>query len=178
MQSFLKIIVAAFNSAVLIKKGDARGYIGSTQLNNALQEVQEFDPSNQSLRIAVFHHHLVPVHSVETSIGSEALLTDAPVVKQKLYKAKFLMVLHGHRHQGHEEMVSDGENSLVVIGCGSSSVVLPERGSQPLQFNRIAIQVMKEAVGVQVTKYFFDTTLEEWTAQPAKTFAVTTFVGS
>lgn len=172
----VKVIVAAFNSAVLIKKGDSRGYIGSTQLDNALQEVYEIDPSNQSLRIAVFHHHLVPVHSVEANIGSEALLTDAPVVKQKLYKAKFLMVLHGHRHQGHEEMVSDGENSLVVIGCGSSSVVSPERGSQPLQFNRIAIQVMKETVGVQVTKYFFDATLEEWMAQPAKTFSVNTLI--
>jgi len=168
----IKVIVVAFNSAVLIKKGDNRGYIGISQLDNALQEVSDLDPSGQSLRIAVFHHHLVPVHSIEANIGSEALLSDASIVKQKLYKAKFLMVLHGHRHQGHEEMVSDGENSLVVIGCGSSSVVLPERGSQPLQFNRIALQVLKDSIGIQVTKFFFDTTLEEWKAQPAKTFSV------
>lgn len=168
----VKVIVAAFNSAVLIKKGDDRGYIGTTQLDNALQEVARLDSLNQCLRIAVFHHHLVPVHSGEATIRAEALLTDAPLVKQKLYKAKFIMALHGHRHQGHEEMVSDGENSLVVIGCGSSSVVIPERGSQPLQFNRIAIQLMKETVGIQVTKYYFDATLEEWLAQPAKTFSV------
>lgn len=168
----MKVVVAAFNSAVLIKKGDSRGYIGGTQLDNALQEVAEQDPEGQAVRIAIFHHHLVPVHSVEAAIGSEALLTDAAVVKQKLYRAKFLMALHGHRHQSHEEMVSDGENSLVVIGCGSSSVVLPERGSQPLQFNRISIQVLKGAIGVQVTKYHFDTVTEEWKSQPLKTFSV------
>ncbi|PIF90243.1 3',5'-cyclic AMP phosphodiesterase CpdA [Acidovorax sp. 62] len=167
-----RVIVAAFNSAVLIKKGDDRGYIGTTQLDNALQEVSRLDPLNQFIRIAVFHHHLVPVHSGEATIRAEALLTDAPAVKQRLYKAKFIMALHGHRHQGHEEMVSDGENSLVVIGCGSSSVVVPERGSQPLQFNRIAIQLMKENVAIQVTKYYFDTAVEEWKAQPAKTFSV------
>lgn len=168
----MKVVVAAFNSAVLINKGENRGYIGTTQLNNALQEVAEQDPENTAIRIAIFHHHLIPVHSLEAVIGSEALLTDAPLVKQKLYKAKFRVALHGHRHQGHEEMVSDGENSLVVVGCGSSSVILPERGSQPLQFNRVSIQMLKNAIGIQIIKYLFDATTEEWKSQPAKTFSI------
>lgn len=168
----IKVIIVAFNSAVLIKKDDRRGYIGNTQIDNAIQEVNELDSSSTSLRIAVFHHHLVAVHSIESDIGSEALLTDAPAIKQKLYKANFMMALHGHRHQGHEEMVSDGENSLVVVGCGSSSVMLPERGSQPLQFNRISVQILKNSIAVQITKYFFDSVIEEWKAQPAKIFSM------
>lgn len=166
------IVVATFNSAVLISKNDQRGYIGEGQLDNVFLEVNAIDPEMRAVRIAVFHHHLIPVQSVEADIASELLLVDAPTVKKRLFKERFSVALHGHRHQGHEEIVGDGETSLVVIGCGSSAVVIPERGSQPLQFNRITIQLLKDTVGIQVRRHHFDATNSEWTAQPIKTFSV------
>ncbi len=138
----VKVIIATFNSAVLICKDDQRGYIGESQLDNVFLEVNALDPEIQAVRIAVFHHHLVPVHSIESEIASELLLTDASSVKKRLLKERCFIALHGHRHQGHEEIVGDGESSLVVIGCGSSAVAIPERGSQPLQFNSISVQLL------------------------------------
>ncbi len=110
--------------------------------------------------------------SIEANIGAEALLSDAAAVKQKLYAAGFSIALHGHRHHGHEEMVSNGINSLIVLGCGSSAVVLPERGSQPLQFNRVSIQLLKDNTAVQVIKYHFDPGSAEWLAQVPRTFSI------
>jgi len=168
----VRVIAVTFNSAVLISKEDQRGYIGDSQLDNAFLEVNALDPEVQAVRIAIFHHHLVPVHSVESDVASELLLADAPKVKSRLLKERFLIAMHGHRHQGHEEIIGNGESSLVVIGCGSSAVVVPERGSQPLQFNKIFVQLRKEALDVQVKRYQFDVTHAEWVAQATKTFSV------
>ena len=168
----VKVIVATFNSAVLISKDDQRGYIGDSQLDNAFLEVNALDPEIQAVRLAIFHHHLVPVHSVESEVASELLLTDASKVKKRLLKERCFIAMHGHRHQGHEEIVGDGESSLVVIGCGSSAVVVPERGSQPLQFNRISVQLLKGTVGIQIKRYLFDVTHAEWTPQATKTFSI------
>jgi predicted MPP superfamily phosphohydrolase len=167
-----KVIVVTFNSAVLISKNDQRGYIGDSQLDNAFLEVNALDPEVQAIRIAIFHHHLIPVHSVESEVIAELLLADASQVKKRLLKERCSIAMHGHRHQGHEESVGDGESSLVVIGCGSSAVVVPERGSQPLQFNSISVQLLKEAVGIQVRRFLFDVTHAEWLPHAVKTFSI------
>ena len=168
----VKVITATFNSAVLISKDDQRGYIGESQLDNAFLEVNALDPDVQAVRIAIFHHHLIPVHSVESDVTAELLLADAPSVKRRLLKERCFIAMHGHRHQGHEERIGDGESSLVVIGCGSSAVVVPERGSQPLQFNKISVQLLKDTLGVQVRRYQFDVAHAEWVPQPVKTFSI------
>lgn len=169
----INVAVVLFNSAVLIKKEDDRGYIGPSQLTNAMHELADICSEGIWIKVAMFHHHIVPVASIEAKLESEALLSDAAQVKKKLLDLGFSLVLHGHRHHGHEETVGDGKNSMVVVGCGSSAVSVKERGSQPLQFNNIVLNPRGTDLQISVVRYTFDTGCGEWKRGVPKTFAFT-----
>lgn len=165
LTSDLNCIVLSLNSAVLESKEDHRGYIGATQMAEALAQVNRLPSDQNTIKIATFHHHLVPVSSLEADLSkNDEILRDAPYIKQSLLSAGFHLVLHGHRHHGHEEQVSDGQQrSLVVVGCGSSGVVQRERGAQPLQFNRIQIaRVLNEHILITSTRHMFDAERRKW----------------
>ncbi|WP_183085215.1 metallophosphoesterase [Trinickia fusca] len=166
----LKVAFVSFNSAVLIKEGDGRGYIGASQLNNALHELADRCGDGAWIKVALFHHHIVPVVSIEAQLGQDQLMSDAALVKKRLLESGFSLVLHGHRHHGHEETVGDGTNSLVVVGCGSTGVGVKERGSQPLQFNRIVLRASGRDLLISVMRYTLDTEVGEWKRGTPKTF--------
>lgn len=169
------ILVVSFNSATIEGPTDHRGYIGESQLDNALKEANVHPHWQSSVRVAMFHHHLVPVSSIESRIASESLLTDAATVRKRLLKEGFSLVVHGHRHHAHSELTGDGTRSMVIVGCGSSGVKRDERGEQSLQFNRIVIRGEPKASTVQVFTYEFDASDRSWTrsrTSPPRTFTV------
>lgn len=160
-------VIVGFNSAVLEGPDDHRGYIGESQFRNVMQEVEALTNGRNVFKIALLHHHLTPVHSLESSIkGADEILRDAPFIKNALMENGFSLVLHGHRHFGHEEMIDHGDEyrKLVIVGCGSTGVVNSERDSQPLQFNRISIRKVhaKGAIAITVVKLFFDPVRRRW----------------
>jgi 3',5'-cyclic AMP phosphodiesterase CpdA len=171
------VLVVSFNSATIEGPTDHRGYIGEGQLENALKEANAHPNWADSVRIAMFHHHLVSVSTIESRIASESLLTDAATVRRRLLKEGFSVVLHGHRHHAHAELTGDGTQSMVVIGCGSSGVKRDERGEQPLQFNRILVRGGPKVSTVQVLTYEFDVTDRNWIrsrSSPPRSFTVGT----
>jgi predicted MPP superfamily phosphohydrolase/Cdc6-like AAA superfamily ATPase len=161
-------VVVGFNSAVLEGPDDHRGYIGESQFKNVMQEVDLLCDGRKPIKIALMHHHLTPVHSLESSLKkSDEVLRDSAYAKASLLENNFSLVLHGHRHFGHEEMIDhsgDGGNKLVIIGCGSTGVVNSERDSQPLQCNRISIREVHDrgALAITVVKIFFDPIRRRW----------------
>jgi predicted MPP superfamily phosphohydrolase len=161
-------IIVGFNSAVLEGPDDHRGYIGETQLKNALVEVSNICKERSPFKIALMHHHLVPVSSLESSLKvPDEVLRDSSYIKTQLSENGFNLVLHGHRHFGHEEAIDskgDGSSAIIIVGCGSTGVVNSERDSQPLQFNRVAIRNLsdKNAIAITVSRIFFDPTRRKW----------------
>lgn len=161
------IIFAAFNSAVVESDADHRGYIGQSQLDNALKEIDSINGSSEQIRIAVFHHHLIPAPTVESNVEPEKVMADSAHVKQRLQAAGFRIALHGHRHHAHSELItSDKGQQLLVIGCGSSGVIVKERGEQRLQFNRITVVTDKKHIEVRISVYEFDSSLRRWGPTP------------
>lgn len=172
----LPVLFISFNSATIEGPTDHRGYIGETQIENALREAKAHPRWKDSFKGAMFHHHLMPVSSIESRIASENLLTDAAMVKRRLLKEGFSIVVHGHRHHAHSELTGDGTHSMVVVGCGSSGVKREERGEQSLQFNRIFIKRGRNNdFELKVLTYDFDPSERSWAqsrTSPPKTFTV------
>lgn len=156
-------IIVGFNSCVLESPEDHRGYIGESQIKNALDEINLLCKEKKPLKIAMMHHHLIPVNSLESNTKKpDAVLQDAAYVKSQFLENNFNIVLHGHRHQGHEELINqNGDNGpkLLIIGCGSTGINNNERGSQSMQYNRLSIQRKKDSnkVTVWISRYIFDT---------------------
>ncbi|MBX8494916.1 metallophosphoesterase [Pseudomonas cichorii] len=161
-------VIVGFNSAVLEGPDDHRGYIGESQFKNAMQEIKTLCSEKKPLKIALLHHHLTPVSSLESSIKKhDEVLRDAAFIKSALIENGFSIALHGHRHFAHEELIDqngDGGNKLLIVGCGSTGVVNSERASQPLQYNRLSIRQQPEnnMTIVTVAKYFFDPERRRW----------------
>lgn len=174
-------VIVGFNSAVLEGPEDHRGYIGESQFKNAIQEVDGLCGNRKPFKIALMHHHLTPVVSLETNMRkSDEVLKDAAYIKASLLENNFSLVLHGHRHFSHEEEIGldgDAGNKLVIVGCGSTGVVNSERDSQPLQYNRISIRESPDPLKMAITivKFFFDPVRRRWLQSEdhkPKTFSV------
>lgn len=174
-------VIVGFNSAVLEGPEDHRGYIGESQFKNAIQEITTLCKERQPLKIAMMHHHLLPVSSLETGLKRpDEILRDAAYIKSSLLENGFNLVLHGHRHFAHEELIDqsgEGGNKMLIVGCGSTGVENSERGSQPLQYNKIVIRRLrdKNATTFTVSRVFFDPTRRRWLPSEdhrPKTFAV------
>lgn len=135
------MVVAACNSNVLEGPDDHRGYIGDSQLEAIVAEMDRLDSQRESLRIVMFQHHLVPVPSIEAALDEPGhTIRDAARVKQTLLAANVRLVLHGHRHHPHVEQVGNGQDQMVILGAGSCGVIRAERGEQLLSFNKIIVR--------------------------------------
>lgn len=157
------ILTLSLNSAVVETEDDHRGYIGNSQIVNAFREIEDLQEDISAIRIAIFHHHLVPVHSTDMSIKAESLMADTPSIKQQLHSKRFNIALHGHRHQGHTESItSENGNQLLIIGCGSSGVIVAERGEEAMQFNKIVITPSTNKTTVEILTYKYDASKRSW----------------
>lgn len=140
--------IMGLNSCLLCReKGKAwMGYVGDTQINFSLNELTKKKCSLDSFRIAVLHHHLVPVTYVEEiPVGNKhlSLTLDAEGILKKLLRNRFNFVLHGHQHQpfcaiesriyrGDKLLLKKdkltGNESIAIIGAGSIGAPLKELG--------------------------------------------------
>jgi 3',5'-cyclic AMP phosphodiesterase CpdA len=110
------------------------GYIDDFQTSFLEKDIQENrDEYSGLLKIAVLHHHLLPVCNYEFNDKPKetySILTNADAVLQKLAHLNFSLVLHGHRHHYNHAIVKKysksptetnqiRSNPIAVIGGGS-----------------------------------------------------------
>jgi 3',5'-cyclic AMP phosphodiesterase CpdA len=111
------------------------GYIGASQMERALSELHEKTEGCECFKIAVLHHHLIPVTSLRDLPNSEngehiSLVADAASVLSQMQREGFNLILHGHQHQPFFSRLiygaSNGEEShlapLAIMGMGSAGV--------------------------------------------------------
>lgn len=131
-----KVAIIGLNSCRLESKENAGiGFVGAEQL----QLIEEFISENHDIdyKIALVHHHLLPVNYTELYSRQQrevSLLLDAEALMQCLIGNDVKTVLHGHQHQPYftqiTRMIPSGvaghEDSIVgtlnIIGSGSSGV--------------------------------------------------------
>lgn len=129
------------------KENAGYGFVGREQLNHVLKVLYETRCDGKQLKMALLHHHLLPVNHVE-DFSSEArrisLTLDAEAIMRNLIGARVPLVLHGHQHQPYisqirrvvqnfvdpfgfrpgsgpgDEYCLDG--TLTVVGAGSLGV--------------------------------------------------------
>jgi 3',5'-cyclic AMP phosphodiesterase CpdA len=102
------VSIIGLNSCRIEKKETAGlGYVGREQLDKALRFLFDlYPPEGQcpkgELRLALVHHHLMPVNFVEDIDWNEksvSIMLDAEAVLRSLMFANTRMVFHGHQHQ-------------------------------------------------------------------------------
>ena len=112
------------------------GFIGERQHRSLWKAVQLeplFTPA--AIRVAVLHHHLLPVTWREpiSPDAKYSLTLDAEAIQIQLLNAGFQMALHGHQHQPFLRAISDPTRSdnacLLIAGCGSTGLVRAKLGS-------------------------------------------------
>jgi 3',5'-cyclic AMP phosphodiesterase CpdA len=127
-----RIVFVGFNSCALEDDTRHFGAIGKQQLNHADELLKDVDPS--WVRVAVMHHHVLPLES-RLSLGQDGaemdatLVRDYSLVERELHRLGFDLVLHGHKHEPGvrvSQLVNafgaDGGKSLIVCGAGSAGV--------------------------------------------------------
>jgi predicted MPP superfamily phosphohydrolase len=95
--------VIGLNSCRIESKENAGlGFVGRDQLNEALRFLKSANKPADYVRIALMHHHLLPVNYVE-GVDSEtkrvSLTLDAEAVMRSLISSNVRLLLHGHQHQ-------------------------------------------------------------------------------
>jgi predicted MPP superfamily phosphohydrolase len=106
------ITIIGLNSCRIESKENAGlGFVGREQLWRALKFLNEINLSThdspqyrrkQELRIALVHHHLIPVSYIEGidwDTKKSSIMLDAEAVLRDLMFADVRMILHGHQHQ-------------------------------------------------------------------------------
>lgn len=189
------VSIIGLNSCRIEKKDTAGlGYVGRDQLDKALRFLFELYPPTgecpeNELRIALVHHHLMPVNFVEDIDWNEkrvSIMLDAEGVLRSLMFAKVRMVMHGHQHQpfasdvrrivpGYVDPFTGKEQTLdsriAIIGGGSIGVerkhlnVVGRNTYNIVDFaagnNKIVVQTrLQSSVGPGFTDYYGPITFE------------------
>jgi len=171
-----KVILLLFNSNT--NGNFAEGEIGTAQMaemGNLLDDVKNL---NEYLLIAVMHHHLLPIPQPDYydekwykkilpgNLVEETLkLIDSDLFIEWLAQRNVKFVLHGHKHIPF----MTENNGIRVISCGSSTgrVTHKERGKTYISYNFIKIsdravtctQFAEELIGAGVKNIRTETVL-------------------
>jgi tetratricopeptide (TPR) repeat protein len=126
------IVLIGFNSCVVEDEEQHFGAIGENQLALAREMLAGVDPA--WVRVAVLHHHVLPLER-KLSMGDGGAGLDGTIVRDfaalesSLHRLKFDMILHGHKHDPGirvSKLVSafeaDDGKSMIVCGAGSAGV--------------------------------------------------------
>jgi 3',5'-cyclic AMP phosphodiesterase CpdA/FixJ family two-component response regulator len=127
------VAIVGFDSCVIENPNTAGvGYIGTTQLRNALDDLKrQIADCADCVKIAVLHHHLVPVTYLEQLPGEKknfSLVVDAPRVLARLQEDGFSLVLHGHQHQPYYAefrfplLQMSASKPIAILGMGSTGI--------------------------------------------------------
>jgi hypothetical protein len=135
-------IVCLNSSVIEQKKGwyQGHGFVGHEQLEDAAQQMSwtETRPNTRPFRIAMLHHHLMPVTYRETPYGGYpySVVFDAEALVQWVVANRVDLVVHGHMHEPFCSRISkpigtpgrDCEwHTFHVVGMGSSGVAQSHR---------------------------------------------------
>lgn len=128
----LRLIFACLDSTLRDRAPVAEGEVGSAQrqwLRSEIKRLREEigEQYHSYVKVAVLHHHCVPI--VGTSPKSERFmqLLDAGDVLELLDESEFQVVLHGHKHVPHQQSRYRSDSSvLTVIGAGTATCVFLE----------------------------------------------------
>ena len=144
--NLLPVEIAVFNSSSLQqekKHFQGHGFIGDEQLDAVAKSMgwNKNSPKSLGYRIAVLHHHILPVSFRDTPQRdtSYSVLLDAEAFSRWIVQHRVNLVLHGHMHQPFHsrvsrlpELVPDPDPSdyheYDVVGLGSSGVKLEHVG--------------------------------------------------
>jgi predicted phosphodiesterase len=150
-----KIDILKINSARLRNKAESNfGYVGWDDYRYLIEENKKDD---DAFKIAVLHHHLIPVPTEEPidseyPYGSISVTLDAGKVIEGLHHYDFDIVLHGHQHLPGLNKISRGlfngdsinlDKSLLMSGAGSAGAKV-ERLNGQLRNNSFSILSLSE----------------------------------
>lgn len=168
--AFLKeknLLILGLDSCMIESESTAGiGYIGDKQFTEAIQKIRsEYDNKNP-FKIAVLHHHLLPVERI-SSIPSEnenfSLVMDASGVLRNLYKENFAIILHGHQHQPYysdlylPDIRRNNVNRearlsrMAIIGAGSMGINKNKLGNiRRYHYNIITINANSKNASIKI----------------------------
>jgi predicted phosphodiesterase len=142
------ILFSGLNSCIdECEKEPHYGNITISQLQRAIDEINDFDPKTEMLRVCLMHHNFN-----RSSNNDEENLIDADELKPLLIKAKFQLILHGHQHIPRHEITGKGNYSINVLATGSAGL-----DSETIPDNSRRYQIIDiERNAVKVYRRFFD----------------------
>lgn len=145
-----------------------QGFVGEEQLADAAQQLGwgTVRPG-RTIRIAVLHHHLIPVsYSEPAAYGANySTVLDSGRLTRWLVENRVAIVLHGHQHepflarQSRPIDASDdtaGWHSFYILGMGSSGVA---GGLPPDTPNVFAVLEFVQADRIEATFWSIDPTV-------------------
>lgn len=141
-----KLIVVCLDSTLRDRFPLAEGQIGTNQLQWVRQKLTELARQLGSeyrdyVRIAVCHHHPVPIAGMSISSESFMPLLDAGDFLSILDELRFQIVMHGHKHFPRMDSRPRSDSSvLTIIGAGTATCkAVQEQQGQGNNFNWITI---------------------------------------
>jgi predicted phosphodiesterase len=169
-------ILGLNSSSVEGKDFPGYGLVGDTQWDTLWKLVQKSPDFNESAtRVAVLHHHLLPVTWLEPQKkgGHYSLTLDSERLQNKLMSNGFRLVLHGHQHQPFARIVSNPispvKQSLLVSAAGSVGVEPEHLGN--IQRNHFQVVQLRSAGNMELKWFeldFNDPT--KFTYEPSKSY--------
>jgi 3',5'-cyclic AMP phosphodiesterase CpdA len=104
----------------------ADGQIGREQLKWAEEEIEGYQglvpDFDDYVKIAIMHHHCVPLSGDTAQSNQLMQLLDAGDVIQLLQKYSFNIVLHGHKHYPHINfLLRSDSGAMTIVGAGTTT---------------------------------------------------------
>jgi 3',5'-cyclic AMP phosphodiesterase CpdA len=141
-----KIIFVCLDSTLKDQAPIAEGEIGISQREWVKKEIARCknelgDTYSSYVKIAVFHHHCVPIAGTSPSGERFMQMLDAGDFLKLLDDQGFQVAMHGHKHYPHTQMRNRSDSSvLTIIGAGTATCIcLEEQQGQGNNFNLIAV---------------------------------------
>lgn len=153
-----KLLFVCLDSTLKIRFPLAEGEIGRSQLawlrRKLTRVLEQLGPAGEDYtRIAVLHHHIIPIAGAGGKGELFMQLVDAGELLQMLNEFRFQLVLHGHKHFPHtfSQTRSDG-SFLTVVGAGTATCpIVEEQHGHGNNFN--VLDVEAEQNRFRVTRY-------------------------
>lgn len=129
------VLVAGLNSSILEshRTSDHYGWLGTTQVREAVAWLREADPNHELVRIAALHHNVF-----RESWNDEENLKDLDDI-YPIIKGEVDIILHGHRHLGHRAFLGY-DPPILVFGAGSAGLDSESLPPCPNQYQVIRVE--------------------------------------
>lgn len=150
-------LVLGLNSAASIDEYNSQIFISPKILNELSKKIVADNVSDETLRILVVHHHLLPfiepkwdntvsVTSIKEKVDT-SLIVNSARLQSWLGENRFHLVLHGHKHifhgredlLWHDRLYESEQRKLLILGAGSVGVKDDSRRPSPPSFNQIRV---------------------------------------